>query len=144
MESGNQVRPELTSKGGFRDPALHNHDIMAAKRAADENDPTSLLPQDRLVSRDGKTLYGGYYTQDEIRDIVAYAASLGMDVIPEIDMPGHSLKIIESYPSLAAAAGPYGERISLFPCVQATMPQSGLPRMYIRKSSGSSLMAMCI
>ena len=96
-------RPELTSKGGFRDPALHNHDIMAAKRAADENDPTSLLPQDRLVSRDGKTLYGGYYTQDEIRDIVAYAASLGMDVIPEIDMPGHSLNIIESYPELSCS-----------------------------------------
>jgi hexosaminidase len=35
-------------------------------------------------------LYGGYYTQDEIRDVVQYAAIRGIDVIPEIDMPGHN------------------------------------------------------
>lgn len=44
---------------------------------------------------------GQFYTQDEIREVVAYAASLGIDVIPEIDMPGHSLKVIENYPHLS-------------------------------------------
>lgn len=93
--------PRLAENGGFRDPLAHDHDIVTAERAKKENDPASLLPADRLVDKDGKTMYGGYYTQDEIRDVVAYAASLGMDVIPEIDMPGHSLKIIESYPELS-------------------------------------------
>lgn len=95
--------PRLTENGGFRDPAVHKHDIITAGRARTENDPTSLLPADRLLEKDGKTMYGGYYTQDEIRDVVAYASSLGIDVIPEIDMPGHSLKIIESYPELSCA-----------------------------------------
>lgn len=38
------------------------------------------------------TPYGGYYTQDEIRDIVAYAADRAITVIPEIDLPGHMLR----------------------------------------------------
>lgn len=109
--------PELTADGGFRDPAVHNHDIVVAGRAVEDNDLTSLLPEDRLVSRDGKTLYGGYYTQDEIRDVVACAASLGMDVIPEIDMPGHSLKIIESYPELSCKGrAVWGETFSVPLC----------------------------
>ncbi len=95
--------PELALNGGYRDPLTHGHDIFTAARAETENDPFSLLPADRLAEKDGRTLYGGYYTQDEIRDVVAYAASLGMDVIPEIDMPGHSLKIIESLPELSCS-----------------------------------------
>lgn len=95
--------PELALNGGFRDPLAHNHDIYTAARAEREKDPASLLPSDRMVIRDGKTLYGGYYTQDDIRDVVDFAASLGMDVIPEIDMPGHSLKTIESFPELSCS-----------------------------------------
>lgn len=93
--------PELTSKGGYRDPLTHNHDIELARRVEVDNDLTSVLPADRLVETGGKVLYGGYYTQDDIREVVAYAASLGIDVIPEVDMPGHSLKIIESLPHLS-------------------------------------------
>lgn len=63
------------------------------------------------------TADGGYYTQEEIRDVVAYAASLGMDVIPEIDMPGHSLKIIESYPELSCKGrAVWGETFSVPLC----------------------------
>lgn len=50
---------------------------------------------------DGDTLYGGYYTQEDIKEIVAYAAQRGIDVIPEIDMPGHFLAAIGQYPDLA-------------------------------------------
>lgn len=46
------------------------------------------------------TPYGGFYTQDEIRDIVKYAASKYIEVIPEIEMPGHSLAAITAYPEL--------------------------------------------
>ncbi|MEJ2184734.1 MAG: family 20 glycosylhydrolase [Gemmatimonadota bacterium] len=44
--------------------------------------------------------YGGYYTQDEVRDIVAYAAARHIRVIPEIEMPGHSRAALASYPAL--------------------------------------------
>lgn len=48
---------------------------------------------------DGKK-YGGYYTQKEIKEIVAYAQSRGIEVIPEIDIPGHSLALLSAYPEL--------------------------------------------
>ena len=44
--------------------------------------------------------YGGYYTQDELRDIVAYAAQRNIEVIPEIDMPGHSKALGAIYPDI--------------------------------------------
>ena len=49
---------------------------------------------------DGKK-YGGYYTQDEVKEIVAYAGNKGIEVIPEIELPGHSLAAITAYPELA-------------------------------------------
>lgn len=55
---------------------------------------------------DGKR-YGGFYTQDEIRDVVAYAASRHITIIPEIEMPGHSLAALASYPELACTPGPF-------------------------------------
>ncbi len=51
--------------------------------------------------------YGGFYTQDEIREVVAYAAERYVTVIPEIEMPGHSLAALASYPELACTEGPF-------------------------------------
>ena len=51
--------------------------------------------------------YGGYYSQDEAREIVAYAAARHITVIPEIDMPGHMLAALASYPELGCTGGPY-------------------------------------
>lgn len=51
--------------------------------------------------------YGGFYTQEQIREVVAYAASKGIDVIPEIDLPGHMLGALAAYPSLGCTGGPY-------------------------------------
>jgi len=48
--------------------------------------------------------YGGYYTQDEIRDIVRYAAERYVTIVPEIDMPGHMQAAIAAYPELGASA----------------------------------------
>ena len=50
---------------------------------------------------------GMWYTQDQIREIVAYAAAKGIDVIPEIDLPGHMLGALASYPELGCTGGPY-------------------------------------
>ena len=52
--------------------------------------------------------YGGYYTQDQLRDIVAYAKARCIEIVPEVDMPGHSQAAIASYPDLLACApGPF-------------------------------------
>ena len=56
---------------------------------------------------DDETPYGGYYTQEEIRDIVAYAAARHITIVPEIDMPGHMLAALASYPELGCTGGPY-------------------------------------
>ena len=67
------------------------HDRQCLERASKENNPTMLIPWKFFKEVPGfGELYGGYYTQDEIRDVVQYAAVRGIDVIPEIDMPGHN------------------------------------------------------
>jgi hexosaminidase len=51
--------------------------------------------------------YGGFYTQDDIREVVAYAADRFITVVPEIEMPGHSLAALAAYPELACTEGPF-------------------------------------
>jgi len=51
--------------------------------------------------------YGGYYTQEDIKDIVRYASERFITVIPEIDFPGHSLAALAAYPELGCTGGPY-------------------------------------
>lgn len=51
--------------------------------------------------------YGGYYTQEEIKEVVAYAAQRQVTIVPEIEMPGHSLAALAAYPELGCAPGPY-------------------------------------
>ncbi len=61
--------------------------------------------------------YGGFYTQDDIREIVKYAKDRNVDILPEIDVPGHSLAAVVAYPELSATPGAdkyhvrYGEEI---------------------------------
>jgi len=54
-----------------------------------------------------KADYGGYYTKDEIREIVEYAEKRFITIVPEIDMPGHSQAIIASYPEVSCDSGSY-------------------------------------
>jgi len=51
--------------------------------------------------------YGGYYTQEQLKDVVAYAAKLGITIIPEIDLPGHMMGALAAYPELGCTGGPY-------------------------------------
>ena len=51
-------------------------------------------------------LYGGYYTKDQVRDVVAYAAARHITIVPEIEMPGHATAAIASYPELGSSPTP--------------------------------------
>ena len=58
--------------------------------------------------RDGeKATYGGFYTADEIADIIQYAAARGIEVIPELELPGHASAILAAIPNLACDDYPY-------------------------------------
>ena len=50
---------------------------------------------------------GGFYTQDDIREVVAYARQRFVTVVPEIEMPGHSLAALAAYPELSCTGGPF-------------------------------------
>lgn len=53
------------------------------------------------------TPYGGFYTQEEIKEIVAYAKERYITIIPEVDLPGHMLAALATYPELGCTGGPY-------------------------------------
>nr|WP_199081649.1 family 20 glycosylhydrolase [Pedobacter sp. ASV19] len=57
--------------------------------------------------KDEKASYGGYYTQQDIKEIIAYAAERHITIVPEIDVPGHSLAAIAAYPYLSATGYNY-------------------------------------
>jgi len=68
--------------------------------------------KETLVGHSGSKTYdgtpaGGFYTQDDVKEIVAYAADHFITVVPEIEMPGHSLGALAAYPELGCTGGPY-------------------------------------
>ncbi len=93
--------PRLTDVGSRRDCTLIGHESVRPRRYDD-------------------TPYGGFYTQDDIRKIVAFAGRRHITLVPEVDMPGHMVAAIASYPELgnfdslqgspAAAAGKHGNK----------------------------------
>ena len=111
--------PKLTEEGAWR--TFNNQDSACMKRAVDNPDFT--IDKEHIIQRDGKTLYGGFYTQEEMKGIVAYAAARHIDVIPEIDMPGHMMAAINSYPFLTCnGENKFGELFSrpICPCNEST------------------------
>lgn len=88
--------PKLTEQGAWR--TFNNQDSACMKQAVDN--PDMAIDPSHIIHRDGKTLYGGFYTQKEMKDVVAYATARHIDIIPEIDMPGHMMAAINSYPFL--------------------------------------------
>ncbi len=91
--------PLLTEKGGWR--KFNNQDLGNLKMAKEQDNPDYELPAEKIKIVEGDTLYGGYYTQDDIREVVAFAKERGIDIIPEIDMPGHFLAAIENYDGIS-------------------------------------------
>lgn len=54
-----------------------------------------------------KATYGGFYTQDEVREVIAYAQSRFITVVPEVEMPGHCLSALAAYPQFSCSGGPF-------------------------------------
>ena len=63
--------------------------------------------------------YGGYYSQEQVREVVAYAADRHIQVLPEIDIPGHAAALLAAYPELSCDGGQYRveEHYGIFPDV---------------------------
>ncbi|MFT6245363.1 MAG: hexosaminidase [Salibacteraceae bacterium] len=74
--------PKLTSIGGFRDSTVIGHFSDSPRKYETEN-------------------YGGFYTQEEIKEVVAYANTKFITVVPEIEMPGHSRAALAAYPEFS-------------------------------------------
>ena len=83
--------PKLTEIGAFREGTVIGHAAI------------------RPAYSDGK-MYGGFYSQEDIKEIVLYAKSRFVTIIPEIEMPGHSLAALASYPELSCSGGPFEVR----------------------------------
>lgn len=80
--------PKLTQEGAYRDGT-----IVGKPKGVQEY-------------YDGQK-YGGFYSQEEVREVVKYAAERFITVVPEIEMPGHSLAALAAYPELACDKGPF-------------------------------------
>lgn len=89
--------PKLTEMGAWR--TFNNQDSVCMERA--KENPDFVIDPAHIIRKDGKTLYGGFYTQQQLKDLVAYAAARHIDIIPEIDMPGHMMAAINAYPFLS-------------------------------------------
>ena len=81
--------PKLTDVGAWRSETLIGHDVADGAPGAGQR------------KYDGKK-HGGFYTQDDVREIVAYAAARFVTVVPEIEMPGHSQEVVAAYPELGS------------------------------------------
>lgn len=88
--------PKLTEEGAWR--TFDKNDSACMKLAKDN--PDFAIDGEHIIHRDGKTLYGGFYTVEQMKGLVAYAAARHIDIIPEIDMPGHMMAAITAYPFL--------------------------------------------
>lgn len=90
--------PKLTEEGAWR--TFNNQDSACLVRAKTNSD--FIIDPKHIIEKDGKTFYGGFYTQEEMKSVVAYALARHIDIIPEVDMPGHMMAAITSYPFLTA------------------------------------------
>lgn len=106
MYKMNTFHWHLTDDNGWRIEIKKYPKLMsiAAWRVDRENLPW----KDRPPEKPGeKATYGGYYTQDEIREIVSYAKERYVTIIPEIEMPAHCLEVLAAYPQLSCTGGPF-------------------------------------
>ncbi|MGA2823276.1 MAG: glycoside hydrolase family 20 protein [Bacteroidales bacterium] len=96
----------LTDDNGWRIEIKKYPKLMetAAWHVDRENLPWAERPSQQAGERAN---YGGYYTQDEIREVVEYAKKRYVTIIPEIEMPAHSVEVLAAYPQFSCTGGPF-------------------------------------
>lgn len=96
----------LTDDNGWRVEIKKYPKLMeiSAWRVDHEDMPWDGRPEQKPGE---KATYGGYYTQDEIREIVRYASDRYVTIIPEIEMPGHNKEVLAAYPQFSCTGGPF-------------------------------------
>lgn len=116
-----QDQPRFPWRGLMIDVSRHFIPVPVLKRNLDGMEAVKLnvfhwhlsdnqgfrVESHRFPKLQGQGSDGLYYTQDEIRDLIAYARDRGIRVVPEFDMPGHSTAWFVGYPELASGSGPY-------------------------------------
>ena len=106
MYKMNTFHWHLTDDNGWRIEIKKYPKLMQI--AAWHVDHEDLPWNERPAQQPGeKATYGGYYSQDEIRDIVQYAADRYVTIIPEIEMPAHSVEVLAAYPQFSCTGGPF-------------------------------------
>ncbi|SFG21969.1 family 20 glycosylhydrolase [Prevotella sp. KH2C16] len=98
----NRLHLHLTDNGGWR-LEIHQYPELTqtgAWRSEEDWGKWWLDGPRDYTRRDAPGAYGGYYTQEEMRQLVKYAAHKGIEIIPEIEMPGHSDEVLAAYPKL--------------------------------------------
>jgi hexosaminidase len=114
-------QPRFPWRGLMIDVARHFHTVETLKRNLDAMAAVKMnvfhwhLTEDqgfRVESKKYPKLHqlgsdGNYYTQEQIREVIAYARDRGIRVVPEFDIPGHSTSWLVGYPELGSAPGPY-------------------------------------
>lgn len=112
--------PLLTDIGAWR--TYNHYDSICINMA--KSDSKYELDSRFIKVINGQNMYGGYYTKDDIREIISYAADNFIDVIPEIDMPGHMSAAISAYPFLSCTGNAgWGKEFSypVCPCNNESM-----------------------
>jgi len=106
MHKMNVFHWHLVDDQGWR-IEIKKYPLLTEKAAWREG--TGTEPWDYFIGPavEGKPKYGGFYTQDEIRDIVRYAAGRYVTVVPEIEMPGHERNLLDAYPELYCSGRPF-------------------------------------
>ncbi len=96
----------LTDDNGWRIEIKKYPKLMqtSAWRVDRENLPWLERPAQQAGERAN---YGGYYTQDEIKEVVEYARKRYVTIIPEIEMPAHSVEVLAAYPQFSCTGGPF-------------------------------------
>src|SRR4051794_26406812 len=89
--------PKLTAVGAWRGETLIGHNVP-------DNSP------DAATRTFDGVKHGGFYTQDDVKEIVAFAAARFVTVVPEIEMPGHSQEVVAAYPELGSTLDPVQPR----------------------------------
>jgi hexosaminidase len=113
LDCGRHFMPLETIKATIDQLALHKFNVLHWHLTEDQGWRLAIPGYPELTEvaawrtqTDG-TVYGGFYTEQDVREIVAYAAARFITVVPEIELPGHSVAALAAYPELSCTGGPF-------------------------------------